>query len=249
MEITVCNNYQEMSAAAAKLVVDHIAKQPKSLICFPSGESPTGMFKFLIKYAEEGKVDFSESYFVGLDEWLGMDEADEGSCKHYMYSHFFNHINIPENQIVFFDALAADVDQECARINNFIHDFGGLDLMMVGIGMNGHLGLNEPGTDFDTYAHCSTLDKVTVKVGQKYFKQETQLTKGITLGLRHLKEAKTAVLIASGRKKAAIVAEALQGEVSTSVPASILQNISNAVILLDKDAAAELSESQAIHTL
>jgi 6-phosphogluconolactonase/glucosamine-6-phosphate isomerase/deaminase len=114
---------------------------------------------------------------------------------------------------------------------------------MVGIGMNGHLGLNEPGTDFNLYAHHSALDPVTVQVGQKYFQQETKLTEGITLGLRHLSEAGKAVLIASGAKKAAIIHESLQGTVSTDIPASILQKLPNAIVLLDKDAASQLEHA------
>jgi glucosamine-6-phosphate deaminase len=243
MKISVYPNFEEMSLAAADLVMAQVALKPASLICFPSGASPTKMFEYLVQYAREGKIDFSACYFIGLDEWLGMDENNEGSCKHYMYSHFFNPANISQDKIIFFNAVAPDVDQECERINKFISKFGGLDIMMVGIGMNGHLGLNEPGTDFDTYAHRSSLDPVTVKVGQKYFKEQTSLKEGITLGLRHLKEAKTAVLIAAGTKKAAIVAEAIEGEVDTRVPASILQTISDACILLDHEAAAALKIS------
>ena len=250
MKISIYTNYEELSTAAADLVVAQLAAKPASLLCFPSGETPTGMLKQLVEYAEEGKIDFSECYFVGLDEWLGMDENREGSCKHYMYTHFFNLVAIRPEQIVFFDALTTNVDQECVRVNDFISAHQGLDLMIVGIGMNGHLGLNEPGTDFDTYAHRSSLDQVTVKVGQKYFKNDTVLKEGITLGLRHLKEAGKAVLIASGTKKAPIVAAALQGEVTINVPASILQGIPQAHIILDKAAASALKESpyiQGIH--
>ena len=243
MKLAVYNNYDELSAAAAELVMEQVKSKPGSLLCFPSGESPTGMFRHLVQLAQTGKIDFSQCSFIGLDEWLGMDENNEGSCKHYMYHHFFDPLKIPPAQIIFFDALTTDLEGECERINEVINRHGGLDLMMVGVGMNGHLGLNEPGTDFDSYAHRSTLDNTTVKVGQKYFKEQTTLKEGITLGLRHLKEAKKAVLIASGVKKAAIVAEGLQGEVSTSVPASILQTIPGAIVLLDKDAATVLKGS------
>jgi glucosamine-6-phosphate deaminase len=246
MIIAVYSNYKEMSTAAADLVADQLAKKPASLLCFPSGESPTGMLTQLVQYANEDKINFDECYFIGLDEWLGMDENMEGSCKHYMYKHFFQPLNIRPDQIVFFNALTTAVDKECERINDFISAHDGLDMMIVGIGMNGHLGLNEPGTDFDAYAHRSSLDPVTVKVGQKYFKQQTMLKEGITLGLRHLKEAKKAVLVASGTKKAPIVAEALEGAMTTNVPASILQSIPDALILLDKEAASELKQLQHI---
>lgn len=232
-----------MSKAAADLVAAHLAEKPTSLIVFPSGESPSGMLKYLVEYAKEGKADFSQCTVIGLDEWVGMDERDYGSCKHYLHTNFFDHLDLDPERVVMFDAKAEDLEAECERINQFISSHGGLDVMIVGIGMNGHLGLNEPGTPFDLYAHLSELAPVTVEVGQKYFKQETVLTQGITLGLQHLREAKTAVLIASGAKKAGIIAESLQGVVGTDVPASILQTIPHARIMLDSGAASQLEHA------
>jgi glucosamine-6-phosphate deaminase len=240
MKISIYNTNDDMSKAAADLVAAQLAEKPTSLIVFPSGESPSGMLKYLVQYANEGKADFSQCTIIGLDEWVGMDERDYGSCKHYLHTNFFNHLDLDPERVVMFDAKAEDLEAECGRINTFIAEHGGLDLMIVGIGMNGHLGLNEPGTSFDLYAHLSELAPITVEVGQKYFKQETVLTQGITLGLKHLSEAKMAVLIASGEKKASIIAESLQGHISPDVPASILQNIPHACILLDKGAASKL---------
>ncbi|RWY53684.1 glucosamine-6-phosphate deaminase [Mucilaginibacter gilvus] len=240
MKISIYPTNDDMSKAAADLVAAQLAEKPNSLIVFPSGESPSGMLRYLVQYANDGKVDFSQCTIIGLDEWVGMDERDYGSCKHYLHTNFFNHLDLDPERVVMFDAKAGDLEGECERINNFIGSHGGLDIMIVGIGMNGHLGLNEPGTPFDLYAHLSELAPITVEVGQKYFKQETVLTQGITLGLKHLQEAKMAVLIASGEKKATIVAESLQGHVGTDVPASVLQNIPHARVLLDKGAASEL---------
>jgi glucosamine-6-phosphate deaminase len=243
MEVSVYKDYEELSKAGADLLLKQVSSKPDSLICIPSGDTPTGMLARLLQYAQEKKVDLSQCYFVGLDEWLGMDENTEGSCKHYMYSHLFTPAQISSGKIVFFDALATDVAQECERINNFIDEKGGLDFMMVGIGMNGHIGFNEPGTNFSSYAHESNLDAVTTEVGQKYFKEQVALKAGITLGLQHLTEAKLAVLIASGTTKAAIVAKALEAEVTTEVPASIFQLIPHASVLLDREAAALLKKA------
>lgn len=242
MEISVYDDYDEMSKAAANLILDQVDAKSNSLICIPSGDTPTWMLAYLVQYVQENLIDLSKCYFVGLDEWVGMDESDEGSCKHYLRTNLFEPLKIKADKIVFFDALAADLEQECIRINNFIDEHGGIDLMIVGIGMNGHIGFNEPGTDFDTYAHQSTLDVVTAEVGQKYFKKEMSLKAGITLGLRHLTEAKNAVLIASGEKKAPIVAKALEGAITTELPASIFQTIPTASVLLDKGAAAMLKK-------
>lgn len=243
MKISVYETYDDMSRAAAELVAQQLAEKPASVLCFPSGDSPTGTLNYLVEWANDGKIDLSQCFFIGLDEWVGMDETDQGSCKYYLKTNFFDKLNTKLTNVTLFDAKAADLDAECERINNFISSKGGLDIMMVGIGMNGHLGLNEPGTPFDLYAHRSALDPVTVQVGQKYFDKETVLTEGITLGLKHLAEAGKAVLIASGAKKAGIIAESLQGTVSTEVPASILQKLPNAIVLLDKDAASRLEHA------
>ncbi|MCO5934557.1 glucosamine-6-phosphate deaminase [Mucilaginibacter sp. RB4R14] len=240
MKISIYDTNDEMSKAAAELVAKQLAEKPASVICFPSGDSPTGMLNYIVQWANDGKIDLSQSFFIGLDEWVGMDENDQGSCKYYLKHTFFDKLNTKLINITLFDAKAEDLDAECERMNNFISSKGGLDIMIVGIGMNGHLGLNEPGTPFDLYAHRSELDPVTVQVGQKYFTKETALTEGITLGLKHLAEAGIAVLIATGAKKADIIHESLQGLVTPEVPASILQTLSNAFVLLDKDAASEL---------
>ncbi|WP_454803310.1 glucosamine-6-phosphate deaminase [Mucilaginibacter phyllosphaerae] len=243
MKISIYDTNDDMSKAAAELVAKQLAEKPASVICFPSGDSPTGMLNYLVQWANEGKIDLTQSFFIGLDEWVGMDENDQGSCKYYLKHNFFDKLNTKLTNVTLFDAKAADLDAECERMNSFISSKGGLDVMIVGIGMNGHLGLNEPGTPFDLYAHRSELDPITVQVGQKYFTKETALTEGITLGLKHLSEAGKAVLIASGAKKANIIYESLQGPVSTEVPASILQKLPNACVLLDKDAASGLEHA------
>lgn len=240
MKIYKYDTYDDMSAAAADLVAKQLAEKPDAVLCFPSGESPTGMLTRLVEASNNGEIDLSQCFFVGLDEWVGMDQNDFGSCKHYLYAHFFSKLDIAPDHIRLFDAKADDLEAECQKMNDFISSKGGLDVMIVGIGMNGHLGLNEPGTPFNLYAHLSDLDPITVEVGQKYFREETALTQGVTLGLKHLQEAKLPILIASGIKKAPIIHEALQGLVTTEVPASILQNIKPAVILLDEDAGSEL---------
>jgi len=240
MNIHTYKNYDEMSQAVAKLVVRQVEHKPDSLICFPSGESPTGMLKYLVQYTQGGCIDFRKTHFVALDEWVGMDKDNEGSCSYFLNTHFFSPLKLSSSQVRFFDAVADDLDAECKKMNAYIRKLGGLDMMIVGIGMNGHIGLNEPGADFKAHAHHSALDPVTVDVAQKYFKQQTQLTEGITLGLGHLAQAKVPVLIASGIKKSDIIVQALKGPVTPDVPASIFQTLANAQVLLDNDAADKL---------
>jgi glucosamine-6-phosphate isomerase len=240
MKVLVFKNYDQMCRAAADLIVDQVKRKPNSLLCFPSGDSPTGIFKYLIADSNEKKVDFSECYFVGLDEWVGMSKDDEGSCTHFLNKNFFTPMQINPDKIQFFDACAQNLDAACTAMDDFIKEKGPIDIMLVGVGINGHIGLNEPGTDFDLYSHHSSLAPVTISVAQKYFKKETPLREGITLGLKHLEEANTAVLIAAGIKKAEIIAEALQGDVTEQLPASIFQAHPSAYVLLDEDAASKL---------
>ena len=242
MKISIYPTNDEMSLAAAKLIALQVKEKPSSLICFPSGESPAGVFRHLIEMVNNSSIDLSECYFVGLDEWVGLGAEDDGSCTKFLQENFFGPASIKEEKIYFFNAKAADLDAECEAMDAHIKKYGPLDVMMVGIGMNGHIGLNEPGTKFNLYANHSALDPVTVTVGQKYFKQETHLTGGITLGLKHLQEAKIPLLVASGKKKAEILQKALLGEITSQVPASIFQQLDNGVVLLDEEAASKLSQ-------
>jgi glucosamine-6-phosphate isomerase len=240
MKIQISKSYAEMSAAAATLIAKQIHNKPKSLLCFPSGDTPTNTLKILVSNSLERKIDFSQCHFIGLDEWVGMDQYDEGSCQHYMYEQFFNPAKIQPQQITFFDAKARDLTVECKRVDNTILQHGGLDLIVVGVGMNGHIGLNEPGTSFNSYCHTSILDEVTKNVGQKYFSSSTPLTKGITVGLKHMMEAKTMVVIASGEKKSGIMQKIIEGAITEQVPGSILQQHKNVIFFLDEAAASQL---------
>lgn len=241
MKTFIHKNYDEMCRATADIIVNQIKQKPDSLICLTSGDTPAGVYRLLVQYAKEGKVDFSKTWFVGLDEWVGMDKNDAGSCTNFLYETFFTPANIDPSRMMVFDAKAADLDSSCVAMNGFIKEHGPLSIMLVGIGMNGHIGLNEPGADFNSYAHHSPLDPITVEVGQKYFAGETKLTEGISLGLKHLQESGIPILLASGSKKAPIIAKALQGEVTNQVPASIFQTLSHGYVILDEDASRILT--------
>lgn len=243
MNIKVYSDYEEMCRSAADFTAEIIRKNPAAIVCFPSGDTPTGIFKFLVDYARRGELDFKDCTFVGLDEWTGLNADNEGSCRHYMDQHLFFPLQIQPEKIRFFNGAGADLAEECRRIDEFIREKGPLDLMMVGLGLNGHVGLNEPGVDFNLYSHVSKLDEKTKQVAKKYFNDGgVVLSGGITLGPRHILESKVVMLIASGAKKAEIVARVLQQKVSNEVPASIIQDHPNAYVFIDRDAASLLSE-------
>lgn len=153
-------------------------------------------------------------------------------------------LGIPEQNVHFFNSLAADPESETAEADRFIDDKGPIDLMLVGVGRNGHIGFNEPGVPFDKYSHVVELDETTRTVGQKYFREATTLTKGITLGLKHLLESGIAIVMANGSKKAEVMKRALEGDISPHVPASIIRRHPNGMVMLDKEAASLLDKSR-----
>lgn len=237
-KINVYQDYESMSLAAAERVMALLSRKPNAVICLPSGSTPLGMFKILVSANQKGTTDFSKCVFIGLDEWIGFGAEDDGGCRNLLDKDFLKPIGLRNDQIVFFDGKARDPEAECMRVNQVVANLNGLDLIILGVGMNGHLALNEPGTPWHTYAHVSELENITKEVGQKYFNKSTALTKGITIGIRHIMEAKTAILMASGAAKAEVISRALAFPVTTDFPATVLQNHLNAEFLLDSEAAS-----------
>lgn len=236
MQQQIFPTYDALSDHTARHIAALLRQKPDALLCLASGDTPIGTFRRLTELARSGEADLTRCTFVGLDEWVGFGPADEGSCGYYLYRDLFTPLRIRPEQICYFDAKAVNLPAECLRIDAEIAARGGLDLMLVGIGLNGHIALNEPGTPFTRYAHVSELAETTKQVGQKYFAKPTLLDRGITLGLQHLTEASEVILLASGSGKAAIIHEALTGPVTEELPASIIQMHPNAHVWLDANA-------------
>jgi glucosamine-6-phosphate isomerase len=236
MKVDVSKNYDELSRKVANEVMSLIKIKPNAVLCLASGNTTLGLYKVLHEYYILKKADFGFCTFIGLDDWLGMDENNPGGCRYYMKKNLINPLSLKPEQIHFFDSKSAFPDEECRRINNIISALGGFDLMILGIGMNGHLGLNEPGSDPGLYAHVTELDEITKKVGQKYFNYETPLKKGITLGLKHIMESRHVILMANGVHKAEIVKQALEGIINNRIPASLIREHHNAAFYLDEEA-------------
>ncbi len=242
MEIIIGDTYDEMSKKAVNDLLEILQTNQEPLLCTASGDSPKGMYKELIKQVQEKKIDISQWTFLSLDEWKGMNGNDEGSCRFHLDNDLFGPLNVTKSKIVFFDGRASDPEAECERIEKYIADNGGIDVAIVGLGMNGHVGMNEPGTPTDSRTHVAEIDSTTQAVGQKYFKEERKLTHGLTLGLNTLLETKNVMLLVSGSKKAGIVQKILEEEISEQLPASILRRHRNFYVYLDKDAAAHLKQ-------
>lgn len=239
MKVKQYPDYATLSRAAADLIVEYINSKRDSIICLASGHTPRGVFECLVNDVKSNRLDISECIFVSLDEWIGVAASQKGSCREMMDVDFFNPLQIPSSQIKFFNGLTDDLELQVRNMNAFIESHGGLDIMLVGIGTNGHIAMNEPGTSFNIGAHISTLAEETKNVGQKYFPGSTILDKGITLGLKHFREAKLPILMANGEKKTAIVKQTLSSRAMESLPSSIVHLIPQGYIMVDDLAVAK----------
>lgn len=240
MKQIIYNDYNELSVKTAQQIADIITNKPDALLCFPAGETSVGTFKQLIELNKAGKLSFKKCRIVGLDEWANIGKMKSENCFSFLKKHLFDHIDYSKENLCFFDGEASDLMKECFKTDNFLKETGPIDMMLLGAGMNGHLGLNEPGTSFDLYSHVVYLDETTKIVGQKYFTENVNLTAGITLGIKYIMEAKTVILQLNGARKAEVVKRLIESEVSPSFPASVLKSHPNSFLLLDKDAASHL---------
>jgi len=241
VKINIYENELEMSQKTAAEIIRLVNEKPDALLCFAAGNTPIGTFKELVQAVREKQVSFEECHFVGLDEWVGLNEKDAGSCRHMVATHFFEPAGITRNQVHFFDACADSLKEECKKIDQFIFSHGSIDLILLGLGVNAHLGFNEPGVSFELFSHVIDLAPETIEKGKKkYFKQQKTLNKGITLGPQHILNAKRAILIADGESKAIAVYHMAKEQVSTKVPATILQKHENCMVNLDQEAGKRL---------
>ncbi len=236
----IFNTYSDLSEQTANQIADIIAEKPDALLCFPAGETSIDTFNCLIDMNKAGKVSFKDCKIVGLDEWAGLGEMKGENCYSFLRKHLFDPIDLSEENLCFFDGEATDLQNECNRTDAFIQKYGPIDMMLLGIGMNGHLGLNEPGTSFDLYSHVVPLDDTTKVVGQKYFSGKVVLTKGITLGMKYISESSTVILQISGSRKSQIAKQLIDSEISIMLPASILKSHQNAYLMMDKEAAGRI---------
>ena len=236
MEIKILPDYQSLSKSVTELIQAHLRNKKNALICLASGHTPIGVFQELAHEVINNKLDLSSCTFLSLDEWIGIDPNDPGSCLSMLKKDCFEPLHIQPDKIEFFNVQVSDIQRECERINLLIDQHGGLDIMLVGVGTNGHIGMNEPGTPFNSLAHTGLLAEETINVGQKYFNKTTPLSQGITLGLRHLREAKLPIIMASGDKKAAIISRGLTQPPTENIPVSIAQLIDQGYVMLDEEA-------------
>ena len=216
--------YEELSDKAADIIVSQIIVKPNCVLGLATGSSPVGTYKRLIEDNKNGKIDFSSVTSVNLDEYVGLDGSNDQSYRYFMNENLFNHINIDKAKTFIPNGCADDLKAEGEAYDNMIKELGGIDLQLLGIGLDGHIGFNEPYKFFSAATREVVLDESTIKANARFFKNEAEVPKtAITMGMMAIMQAKKILLIANGAAKKEIIEKAFFGPIDPMVPASILQ--------------------------
>ncbi len=241
MRIYKAKDYNDLSRKAANIISAQIIMKPNAVLGLATGSSPIGTYKQLIEWYKKGDLDFYEAKSINLDEYKGLGPDDAQSYYHFMHVNFFDHINIkPENTNIP-NGLEEDAETECARYNSVIESSGGIDLQLLGIGCNGHIGFNEPGSAFDKETHCVTLSENTIGANARFFASRDDVPRyAYSMGIKSIMQARRILLIATGANKADALYDSICGPITPSVPASILQLHNNVTIIADEDALAKI---------
>lgn len=240
MKVVVVANFDSMSAEVAKIVYGQISKKPHSVLGLATGSSPLGVYKLLVEYHKMG-TDFSKVTTFNLDEYVGLRPDHPQSYRWYMEENFFSKVNIKKEQTFIPNGVAEDLEAECLRYEDLIKQAGGIDLQLLGIGSNGHIGFNEPGSEFGTITRVVDLAESTVKDNSRFFESIDEVpTQAISMGIKTIMQAKEIILMASGGSKADAIYAAVYGPVTTEVPASVLQLHPAATLVVDQAAASKL---------
>jgi 6-phosphogluconolactonase/glucosamine-6-phosphate isomerase/deaminase len=242
MEFKIMDNVGEISREVVDMILGQLKIKKNAHCCLAAGETSLPIFSEMIKAQREGAADFSQARFVGMDEWGGLSYGDDGSMAEFMHEHLFSPLGIREEQILFFDGKA-ELQSEAKRINTYLAASGGVDFMLLGLGMNGHLALNEPGTSFSLDCHVVQVDPVTASVAQKYFKQQYSLKEGVTVGMQTIANAGGIVLIVTGEHKQAIARRLIDSPVTEALPATFLKTLPRSLVFFDRKAAVSLEIS------
>lgn len=224
MKIIQATNYSELCRKAANMISAQIILQPNSVLGLATGKTPVGVYAQLVDWYNKGDLDFSETKTINLDEYCGLGAENKKSYRYFMDENLFDQVNIKKENTHIPNGLIENFEAECKRYDELIRSIGGIDLQLLGIGHNGHIGFNEPGMAFEKMTHCVELTQQTRQANAKYFESvEDVPKKAITLGIRAIMQAKKILLIADGDSKKDILQTALYGAVTPVVPASILQ--------------------------
>ncbi|MCT4604554.1 MAG: glucosamine-6-phosphate deaminase [Marinisporobacter sp.] len=241
MRIICVEDYHQMSKKAANIVASQLILKPNSVLGLATGATPLGMYKQLVKTYKAGHIDFEEVTTFNLDEYYGLNKENEQSYYYYMYDNFFQYINIDMKKVNIPNGMARDIHKESLAYERKIRSCGGVDLQVLGIGRNGHIGFNEPDIKFEALTHMVRLDEQTIQDNSRFFDSiEDVPTKAISMGIKTIMHAKKILLLANGKEKAEAIYGAIYGKITPELPASVLQLHPDVVFVMDQDAASKL---------
>ena len=243
MKIIKTADYNEMSRKAANLIGAQVIMKPDCILGLATGSSPIGTYKELIKRCEEGDLDFSQVQSVNLDEYKGLSRDNDQSYYYFMNHNLFDHINIDKANTHVPNGMESDAEKECANYEELIKSLGGIDLQLLGLGHNGHIGFNEPAEEFDKVTHCVDLQESTIEANKRFFASADDVPRqAYTIGIGTIMSAKKIGVVVSGEDKADIVKRAFSGPITPSVPASILQMHPDVTVICDAAAYSKVEE-------
>lgn len=241
MRLVKVGNHEEMSAFAARHILKKVHSNPKVSLGLATGGTPVRTYEMLIDDYNVNHTSYKNVFTYNLDEYAGIASRNQNSYYQFMFTHLFNHIDIPKEHVNIPDGLAEDLEEEAKRYESMIDAIGGVDLQILGIGENGHIGFNEPGTPFKKTTHIVELTQSTRNANARFFEHENEVpTHAITMGIATILKSKEILLLASGVKKAEAIYQMFAGSISSDCPASALRNHPNVIVVADQEATARL---------
>ncbi len=243
MIIYAVKDYEEMSRKAAAVMAALVVSKPNAVLGLATGSTPVGMYGKLVEWYKNGDLDFSQVSSVNLDEYKGLSGDNDQSYRYFMNTNLFDHINIDKARTNVPNGLAEDAAQACEEYNEIIRSMGGVDMQLLGIGGNGHIGFNEPSDVFEKETHVVDLTESTILANARFFESMDQVPKqAITMGIKNIMDARKILLVATGEGKADALYKSLFGPITPKVPASILQLHSDVVVVADEAALSLIKE-------
>ncbi len=244
MEIICCKNYEKMSEKAAQIIAEQIVQKSDSVLGLATGSTPLKIYEILAEKYDEEELDFGSVTTINLDEYKGLSPENKQSYHYYMNYNFFHKVNVNPKKIFIPDGMEADEKRACEVYDQIIRDAGGIDLQLLGLGNNGHIGFNEPGDSFDATTHLVNLTVSTINANKRFFEKEEDVPRqAYTVGIKTIMQAKKILLVVSGESKADILSKAFLGPVTNEIPASILKLHDDVTIVGDEAALSKLMEN------
>ena len=241
MKIYKPKDYKDMSRKAANIISAQVIMKPNCVLGLATGSTPIGTYDQLVEWYNKGDLDFSEVTTVNLDEYKGLPRTNDQSYYYFMHQHLFDRVNIDPERTNVPNGMEPDAEKECGRYEELIRSLGGVDLQLLGLGHNGHIGFNEPGEAFEKETHCVDLTESTIEANKRFFASADDVPKqAYTMGIKTIMQAKKILIVVNGENKADIVERAFFGPVTPEVPASILQLHNDVTLVGDEAALAKI---------